>query len=201
MNLQELLGEAYKENMTIEEVNTALQGKKLADLSTGNYVDVNKYNKEVKDLQDKLNNEMKKAQESSTKATTQNSENQGIINELQEQLKQLTLENNKSSATANVSDAKRLLEIKDDDSEYVGFINNVSALDKDISSSIASYLNKQVKAAYEKGKQDGVKNGLGEMGKQKGSSDKEKSSGNFGKQLAEKYNSNNNTFDYFKRNI
>ena len=30
MNLQELLGEAYNENMSIEDINNALQGKNLA---------------------------------------------------------------------------------------------------------------------------------------------------------------------------
>ena len=54
MNLQELLGEAYNENMSIEDINNALQGKNLADLSTGNYVDINKYNREIQDLQAKL---------------------------------------------------------------------------------------------------------------------------------------------------
>lgn len=201
MNLQELLGEAYKEGMTLEEVNTALQGKKLVDLSTGNYVDVNKHNKEIKELQDKINNEQKKSQESNSKATAQNSENQSIINQLQEQLQALTLENNKSNATANVSEAKNLLEIKDDDAEYIGFIDNVSGLDKEISKNIVSYFNKQVKMAYDKGKQDGVKNGLGEMGKQKGSSEPGIKSDNFGKKLAEKYNNNGETFDYFKRDI
>lgn len=201
MNLQELLGDAYKENMTLEEVQTALQGKKLVDLSTGNYVDVNKHNKEIKELQDKINNEQKKSQENDSKANAQNSENQSLINQLQEQLQALTLENNKSNATASVSEAKALLEIKDDDTEYTGFIDKVSGLDKDVSTGIVSYFNKQVKAAYEKGKQDGVKNGLGEMGKQKGSSEQGAKSGNFGKELAEKYNNSAATFDYFKRDI
>ena len=43
MNLKELLGESYREDMTLAEVEEALKGKKLADLSTGNYVDKKKY--------------------------------------------------------------------------------------------------------------------------------------------------------------
>ena len=40
--LQALLGDSYKEGMTIEEIGEFFKGKKFADLSTGNYVDKNK---------------------------------------------------------------------------------------------------------------------------------------------------------------
>ena len=103
MNLQELLGEAYKEGMTLDEVNTALQSKKLVDLSTGGYVDVNKHNKEIQELQNKYKADIQKAQEKNSQETDKNTENQNVINSLQEQLKQLTLENNKSNATFRVS--------------------------------------------------------------------------------------------------
>lgn len=43
--LKELLGDAYKEGMTLAEVETALSGKKLVDLSTGNYVAKEKYDR------------------------------------------------------------------------------------------------------------------------------------------------------------
>ena len=33
--IKELLGDAYKDGMTIEEVETALSGKKIVDLSSG----------------------------------------------------------------------------------------------------------------------------------------------------------------------
>lgn len=42
-NLKTLLGDAYKEGMTLEEVDKALEGKKLVDLSTGDYVAKAKY--------------------------------------------------------------------------------------------------------------------------------------------------------------
>lgn len=42
-NIKSLLGDAYKEGMTLEEVNRALEGKKLVDLSTGEYVSKGKY--------------------------------------------------------------------------------------------------------------------------------------------------------------
>ena len=47
MTIKELLGEAYKEDMTLAEIESALAGKKLADLSTGEYVSKKKYDDEV----------------------------------------------------------------------------------------------------------------------------------------------------------
>ena len=48
--LQTLMGDAYHEGITTEEIATFFQGKKFADLSTGNYVDKNKYENEIKTL-------------------------------------------------------------------------------------------------------------------------------------------------------
>lgn len=42
-NIKEILGDAYKEDMTLEEVDKALESKKLVDLSTGDYVSKAKY--------------------------------------------------------------------------------------------------------------------------------------------------------------
>lgn len=42
-NIKELLGDAYKDGMTLEEVDAALKDKKLVDLSTGEYVAKGKY--------------------------------------------------------------------------------------------------------------------------------------------------------------
>lgn len=200
MNLQELLGEAYNENMSIEDINNALQGKNLADLSTGNYVDINKYNREIQDLQAKLTKKESEIQTVNTNANHESSENQALINQLQEQLKALELESNKSNAIASMSEAKTLLEIKDNDAEYASFLDNLSGLNKDVSHNLTSYVSKQIKNAYEKGKQDGLKNGLGDMGKQKGSSSNGAKKENFGKELAQKMNANVSTVDYFKRN-
>lgn len=200
MNLQELLGEAYKEDMSIEDINNALQGKNLADLSTGNYVDINKYNREIQDLQAKLSTKESEIQKVNTNANHESSENQALINQLQEQLKALELESNKSNAIASMSEAKALLEIKDNDVEYASFLDNLSGLNKDVSHNLTSYVSKQIKNAYEKGKQDGLKNGLGDMGKQKGSSSNGAKKENFGKELAQKMNANVSTVDYFKRN-
>jgi hypothetical protein len=45
--LKEILGEAYKGDMTVEEVEAALAGKSLADLSSGQYVSIGKYNSAI----------------------------------------------------------------------------------------------------------------------------------------------------------
>lgn len=42
--LKEILGEAYKDGMTFTEIESALNGKNLADLSSGQYVALGKYN-------------------------------------------------------------------------------------------------------------------------------------------------------------
>lgn len=47
MTIKELLGDAYREDMTLAEIESALAGKKLADLSTGEYVSKKKYDDEV----------------------------------------------------------------------------------------------------------------------------------------------------------
>ena len=41
--IKELLGDAYKDGMTFEEVETALSGKKIVDLSSGDYVSKDKF--------------------------------------------------------------------------------------------------------------------------------------------------------------
>ena len=54
-NLKTLMGNAYHENLTIEEVDAFLTGKKLADLSSGSYVAKDKFSKieaELKELRE-----------------------------------------------------------------------------------------------------------------------------------------------------
>lgn len=50
--LKEILGDAYKEDMTVAEVQAALNGKNLADLSSGQYVSVGKYNSAIAERDD-----------------------------------------------------------------------------------------------------------------------------------------------------
>ena len=50
--LKELLGDAYKSDMTLAEIESALNGKNLADLSGGQYVSVGKYNSAIAERDD-----------------------------------------------------------------------------------------------------------------------------------------------------
>lgn len=46
-NLKKLMGSAYKEGITVEEINTFLGSGKFVNLNDGGYVDKDKYNKAV----------------------------------------------------------------------------------------------------------------------------------------------------------
>lgn len=204
MDLQKLLGDAYQEGMSIEDINTALQGKNLVDLSTGGYVDVNKYNRELNDLRSQIatkDAEINNAKNSAKTNATNNAENNALIEQLQQQVREQGIESNKLRAVAGISEAKGLLEIKEDDESYTSFLTSVSELDKEVSNNIVKYFNTQIKNAYEKGKNDSVKNNLGNMGKQQlGGTKKAPELGAFGKQLAEKSFSDKSNVDYFSRN-
>jgi hypothetical protein len=50
--LKDLLGDAYKADMTFAEIESALNGKNLADLSSGQYVSVGKYNAAIAERDD-----------------------------------------------------------------------------------------------------------------------------------------------------
>ena len=43
VNLKNLMGDAYHDGITVEEVNSFLEGKNLVDLKTGKYVDKDKF--------------------------------------------------------------------------------------------------------------------------------------------------------------
>ena len=51
-DLKELLGDAYKDGMTIDEVNAALKDRKIVDLASGEYVGKGKYDAAVKERDD-----------------------------------------------------------------------------------------------------------------------------------------------------
>ena len=50
--LRELLGDAYKSEMTIADVEIALNGKNLVDLTEGQYVSIGKYNSAIAERDD-----------------------------------------------------------------------------------------------------------------------------------------------------
>lgn len=54
-NLKQLMGESFKEDLTLQEVNDFLQDKNLVDLKSGNYVAKDKYQKQVDKYNEALN--------------------------------------------------------------------------------------------------------------------------------------------------
>lgn len=202
MNLKELLGESFKEDMTFADIETALAGMKLADLSKGQYVDKNKYETDVNklkgdlsqrdsELRDRMTEEQKKQADEEAK--------DNLIAQLQETIKKQNIENNKQTTIATISESKTLLEIKDDNKEYTAFLDSISTADTENANTIATYFNSIVKQAYEKGKNDSVKNNLGKMGKQKtdGEGKQAKTDGDFGKELAKSVIQPKDSFSYF----
>lgn len=55
MDLKELLGDSYKEELTHAEINALIKDKKLVDLSTGRYVDKDKYDRAIKERDEAKN--------------------------------------------------------------------------------------------------------------------------------------------------
>lgn len=54
-NLKNLMGESFKEDLTLQEINDFLQDKNLVDLKSGNYVAKDKYQKQVDKYNEALN--------------------------------------------------------------------------------------------------------------------------------------------------
>lgn len=200
--LQALMGESYHEGITTEEIATFFQGKKFADLSTGKYVDKNKYESEINTLKASISqkdNELKSKMSEEELSIASAKEQQAEIDRLTKLLNQQALDSNKSKAMANTVEIKSILGLKDDDTDYNGFLGNIVSDDGDKTSKIATYVNKIVKESYEKGKKDALKDGLGQMGKGGKTSTGGQEIGALGKELAQKQSSKKPDFDYFKK--
>ena len=203
MDLKEMLGDAFREDMSIDEINTALSGKKFADLSTGNYVDVNKYKA---DLQAKDSEIQKKAEALSQKMNAdekkaaEDAEKDELIKRLEQQIKNQTIDTNRTKAETLTTDVRTILDIKADDEGYKGLLDTLSNIDGDNPSAVATYINKLVKESYEKGKKDATKDNLGKFadGVGKQSTPGKEEVGSFGKKLAESSKPSIDPNYYFK---
>lgn len=206
MNLKEVLGDAYKDGMSFEEVSNFFEGKKFADLSTGNYVDKNKYESEVNDLKSQLAekvNELKDKLSDEERLALAQKEKDDEIENLKQLLTANTINGNKNTVNGITLSIRDTLGIKTDDNEFSKFVDNITTKDSDKSTSIATYVTKLVKDAYEKGKKDAVKDNMGGFGKGKGYSgndgdDKKEQLGEFGKRLANLSYPKKEKYDYFK---
>ena len=190
MNIQEMLGEAFREGMTIDEINTALSGKKFADLSTGQYVDKNKYNADLqaKDAElTKTKSELTARLTDDEKAAANIKAQEDYIKQLETQIKNQSISSNRDRAEALTSDIKSILGIDGADENYGSLLDIVANGDADKTRSTASYINKLVKDSYEKGKKDATKDNLGNFSdgvNKQSDTGKTDTVGAFGKALA-----------------
>ena len=205
MNLKEVLGDAYKEGMTFEEVSNFFEGKKFADLSTGNYVDKNKYESEVNSLKTQLSEKdtaLKNRMSDDEKIKLAQQEKDAEIEKLKTMLTNNTISGNKNAVNGITLSAREILGLDANDESYVSFVNNITTEDSTKSSNIATYVSKLVKDAYEKGKKDATKEDMSNLGKGKGNdngqSNPKDELGEFGKKLAS-MSAPKEKFDYFKR--
>ena len=203
--LQKLMGDSYKEGLTVEDITNFMKGKNFADLSTGNYVDKNKYNADVNDLNSKLSAKDAELQSKMTddeKAKAATAAKDAEIENLKKLLSANTLTTNKSVASSSLAEGLTLLGIKADDNELTSFMDNITTEDASKTTSVAQYVNKLIKDAYEKGKKDSTKDAMGNFGKQNGGSNTNNQEiGKLGKELAQLNSASaNKKFDYFNQN-
>lgn len=166
MSLKEILGEDYREDMTDDEISVAMEKKFLA---SGKYE-----SKEKVDAERKRALSEKKDLEAKIKAKMSDDElGAKELEDLKAQIEALKAEKAESDkkhsrtiSSANMAEARTILELKENDKEFEEFLNAISGENSEISSKTSSYVMKLVKNAYEKGKALATKESLGEMGKQ-----------------------------------
>lgn len=144
MTLKELLGEAYKEGMTLEDIDTALQDKKLVDTARGEFVPLDKYleaDKQVKALK-KENAELAKTQKSNSEQSA------GEKNELLEEIARLTREVNKGRAEGILKGAGFAEE------DYAEFIESLIGDDADATETRAKSFVSAMSKKIEKAQKD-----------------------------------------------
>lgn len=202
--LKEMLGDSYKEGMSFEEVSQFFDNKNFVDLSTGNYVDKNKFDNQVNSLTKQLNEtksqlESKLTDEEKTAKASQQQADR--IKELENLLKDNTVASNKTIVNNTMTASRDILGLDANDKDYLAFVDNITTEDGNKTTSVINYVSKLVKDSYEKGKQDALKDEMGNFGKNKGqgSSSKETEIGKLGKELASR-NVQKEQFDYFSEN-
>lgn len=200
--LKELMGDAYKEGMTKEDVQAFF---KKQVLSSGEYTNAGKAKaekdelaKQIASLQTQLDAKMtdddkkKKADEDTKK----------LIETLKKQLAESQSSQSKMTASAALSEARIKAGIKDGDTEYDNFISSIAFEDTDKTDKVSKYISKIISSAYETGKSEAIKNKLGKMGSFKEGQDGDGSNekGAYGKELAQSTKVETNVQkDFFER--
>ena len=123
--LQKLMGDSYKEGLTVEDITNFMKGKNFADLSQGGYVDVNKYNAEVANLNKQLtekDNSLKAKMTDDEKALADVKAKDDEIARLTKLLSDNTITTNKSVANSSLVEGLGILGVKSDDKDLSSFI-------------------------------------------------------------------------------
>lgn len=204
-NLKDMLGEAYHDGITAEEVNKFFAGKKFADLSTGLYVDKNKYDRDIQALNTTISEKDSALSAKMTddeKKLASDKQKDDEIQRLTKLLKENTLTTNRNIAENTVASVKTLLDIKDDDNDFKVFVDNITSEDNSKTTSISQYIKTLTTKAYEKGKKDATRDAMGDFGKGQGGSpsNTNNKTESLGAKLGKaSTNANKPSVDYFKR--
>lgn len=186
--LKEIMGNAYKEDMSKDDV-TAFFKKQV--LATGNYENADKSKAEKKELSDKiadLQAQLEEKMSDDDKKKKADEDTKKLIEKLQKELSESKANQSKMAALSVLAEAKIKAGIKDDDEDFDKFVSGISFEDSEKTSEISKYVSQIVTNAYEAGKSEAVKNKLGKMGAFKdgnGDAKGDTEKGAFGKELAQ----------------
>ena len=202
--LIKLLGENYHEGMTAAEVQTYFQGLgKKEVLESGKYVnkemsdaDINKLKQQLDEKEKALQNKMTDEEKAALAQAAKDKE----LQELKDLLAKNTISANNYKALGLTAEARQNANIKDDDTEFSEFLGNIVSDDEEKTTKVSSYVNKIVKAAYEKGKADATKQkmaGMGNFNKNE-NNDEDGDKGSLGARLAKGNKIEGSKNPYFK---
>lgn len=185
--LKELMGDAYRDDLTKEEIRAFF---KKQVLSSGEYINAGKVKGEKQELNDKiadLQSQLEAKMTDDDKKKKADEDTRKLIENLQKQLAESKSSQSRMTANAALAGAKTKAGIKDDDTEYDEFISSIAFEDNDKTDKVSKYISKIISNAYEAGKSEAIKNKLGKMGSFKEGQDGDNSNekGVFGKELAQ----------------
>lgn len=161
--LKELMGDAYKEGMSKEDIQAFFKKQVLA---SGEYTNSGKANAEKKELSDKiaeLQSQLESKMTDDDKKKKADADTQNMIKKLQKELSESKANQSKMSAISKLAEAKISAGVKDGDTEFDEFVGEISFEDGTKTDKISNYVAKLVKSAYEAGKTEAVKNNLSKM--------------------------------------
>lgn len=200
--LKELMGDAYKENLTKEEIEAFF---KKQVLSSGEYTNAGKAKAEKDDLNKQIANlksELEAKMTDDDKKKKADEDTRKLIENLQKELAASKSSQSKMTASAALAEARIKAGIKDGDTEYDEFISSIAFEDNDKTDKVSKYISKIIANAYETGKSEAIKNKLGKMGsfKEGQGADGDDEKGSYGKQLAQSTKvENKNEVNFFER--